>query len=358
MSNKMIVAALSIVIIAMAAFAAAGWLRPTTEVTREIPVEITLVEQAKKEGSITIYSPMDAPDFEKYFKPEFLRLYPWAQLNYLSIGIAETYSRALSEYKAGHVTADVIHNAISNFLVLEQEGVIVRTNVSMEGLMAYDSSQLDPDHYWHPGNMNPILIIYNTHLVNASDAPKTYQDLTDQKWKGKIAMQYPSLLDSTGAAFAQMKLNMSDGDWNAFLQGIKNNNPLLTQENSEVFQKVVSGEADIGLGFLNDYLEGLKTSLPVGAVWTSPTYTPAFPFAATANAPHPYMARLFLEWFASASGQSCLAKSGRTPPNTFVAASTILAGVLPPGTTLQTINNVDFFMNSSAWVTKYQSFGL
>jgi ABC-type Fe3+ transport system substrate-binding protein len=141
------------------------------------------------------------------------------------------------------------------------------------------------------------------------------------------------------------------------LEAIKENDPILTQTNSEAFTFIVSGEASVGIGLLNDYLSALETGLPIGAIWTNPTYTPVFPWVATANSPHPNMARLWMEWFLSVSGQKALAETGRTPANSVVAAATILAGVLPPNTTLETVSNEDFFENSDSWVSKYQNLG-
>jgi ABC-type Fe3+ transport system substrate-binding protein len=87
------------------------------------------------------------------------------------------------------------------------------------------------------------------------------------------------------------------------------------------------------------------------------TFLP-FPSVLCANAPHPNFGKLFLEWFASSSGQHAIANTGRCPMHFPTAVDTILKGILPPEITSMTgtaTNNLDYYVNPSKWIDTYTS---
>jgi ABC-type glycerol-3-phosphate transport system substrate-binding protein len=129
----------------------------TVEVTRTVggaTVTQTLtqsqVDLARKEQTVVIYGVIDIPDFENVMKPAFLRLYPWAKVEYVGLSPSEIVSKSLAEYKAGRVAADVIWNTLGSTLPLVKEGVIEKFDNPMIGLMSYAEGAYDPEKYWHP----------------------------------------------------------------------------------------------------------------------------------------------------------------------------------------------------------------
>jgi ABC-type Fe3+ transport system substrate-binding protein len=79
--------------------------------------------------------------------------------------------------------------------------------------------------------------------------------------------------------------------------------------------------------------------------------------AITTNAPHPNMAKLFCQWFASGDGQYAAAKTGRIPASPAIAATTLLAGVLPANVTVVGVcfDNMDYYDNPGNWSSKFTS---
>ncbi|MEM4381894.1 MAG: extracellular solute-binding protein [Candidatus Caldarchaeum sp.] len=318
----------------------------------------SLEELARREGRLVIYGVMDTPDFLDKVVPAFKKAYPWAQVEYIGLSPAEITSRAEAEFRAGNVRADIVINTLGVMLPLKKAGALGAYVNPMETLMDYPAGFRDTDSVWHPAYTVPMVVLYNKNRVtNPADLPKTWKDLADPKWKDRIAMDRPSILNVAGALFATLKTTMSETEWNNFLQGLAGNNPRMTSSASEAYTLVSAGEVHLAIGLLNDYL-GQPAGAPVGVVWLDPMPGLPIAIAITNRAPHPNMAKLFVEWWTSWSGQESVAKTNRVPAHGGVAAATILQGLLPPGINIVAAGSEDYYANPESYATRYrQIFG-
>jgi ABC-type Fe3+ transport system substrate-binding protein len=353
-----IVVALLILVIIVAAVAAYGWLRPTTTTSTYTPT--TLEEKAYKEGGLTIYGVADTTDITKWVIPAFVAEYPWAagMINYVGKSPADIATSALSEYKAGHVTADVLIDTLGSMISALVAGVAENYTNPMISIMNYSSGTYDANGLWTIGFGIPIVVVYNKNLVDASHVPTTWQNLTDPYWSGKIVLDDPKTLNVAGTLFAHLYPIMGNASWTTLMQGIAANNPIKTTSAGDSFTDVAQGTASIGVGLVNDYLSALsQPTVNVSVAWIPPVTSLPVPAALCANAPHPNFAKLFLNWFASGAGQYSIADTGRVPSCTAIAAYTILAGVLPPGTSVAAAagNNPDYYLNPTSWSATYQT---
>jgi len=353
-----ILVALLVLVIVFAAVAAYGWLRPTPTSTTYTPV--TMEEKAKQEGALTIYGVMDTPDFVAKIRPAFEAQYPWAagMISYVGFAPGEESTRVLSEYQSGHVQADVAICTMGSLTPALLGGASETWTNPMAALMNYSSGTYDPNGVWQIGFELPIILEYNTHLVNASMVPTTWQDLTNPYWNNKISIDDPKTNDVFGTLAAHLYPILGNASWTALMQGISANHPLLSESAGEAYTKVASGEAAIGVGLINDYLAGLITpGINVSLAWIEPVTALPVPSMLCKNAPHPNFGKLFLEWFASGPGQYSIASSGRVPSNGPIAAGTILKGVVPSNVSivLAASNNPDFYSNPSKWSDTYRS---
>ncbi len=350
-SMKTVSAILLVLVVALAVVAAYGWVRPTTT-TKTVTVTATLEEEAKNEGGqLTIYGVMDGTDFTNIMLPYFTKIYPWAQVSYDSLDTSTISTKAISEFQAHKVIGDVLITAGQLQVLLEQQGVITNTSTTMEQLMDYPNGSYDPAGYWHPAHVNYAVILRNTNLYPTQQITK-YEDLADPKWKGKIAMDPPSDINTAGGLFIGLYSVWNETYWNATMAAIAANNPVITPGAGDTYNDVKTGEYPLGIGFINDYLAGRATNDPVAIDWVSPSVYTANAASMTKDAPHPYMAQLFLQFWASYAGQAAIAASNRIPSHPGVAAATILSGVLPPG--MQTIragDGTDLWQNPNKWVT-------
>lgn len=359
MTSKAILGTLLIIALVLAAVAAYGWLRPVE--TKEVLVEKTLVDAAKAEGQLTIYGAVDTPDFINVIQPAFLKLYPWAQVSYLGTSPGEGFTRLVSEYKAGQVKADVFFmSTYANHYLGYGEGALTTfvDRNPMIDLMGYPEGFKDPKNVSQVIYVLPNIIGYNTLAVTEANAPKNWQDLANSTWNGQIVMDRPSILNVAGSVFAMLYPGMGNSSWTSLMQGIAANNPILTNSAGDAYQKLILGEAKVGIIQLNDYVAGKAQGLPIGVSWPDPVIGNPVGLALPTNAPHPNMAMLFIQFMTSGAGQYAMGATGRTPAYPSIAAATTLAGVIPAGVEIVSPVNVGYNENPTAYSTLYtQIFG-
>ncbi|WP_153463388.1 ABC transporter substrate-binding protein [Sediminibacillus terrae] len=107
-----------------------------------------------------------------------------------------------------------------------------------------------PDSSWVGFSALPMVIMYNKDLVEEADAPKTWQDLLDQKWKGKIAYADPA---KSGSSYTQLvtmlEANKDDGNdgWDFVADFVENLDGKILSGSSMVYKGVADGEFPIGV---------------------------------------------------------------------------------------------------------------
>jgi len=282
--------------------------------------DMGLIERAKQEGTVTIYSVMDQPDMEKIFDPAFKKDYPWAKFNVLGLGPSDIASKMSSEYTAKKVQADVAINTQGTMAPLIQNGVFSKISDQedvMDEIHLMNYSDAAYDDWWAPADTIPQIIMYNSNKTTSP--PETYEALADPKWKGELVMDSPSILNVSGGVFATLYGVWGETKWTKVMKGIAANNPRFTQSGSDTFRVLSQGEASVGIGLLADVLGQSGTEL-VKPVWAKPVSYLNAPSYIAANAPHPNMAALYVRWLLSVSGQEAMAQSGRFPPLPPVAA--------------------------------------
>jgi len=163
---------------------------------------------------------------------------------------------------------------------------------------------------WQPNNVVPMVLLYNTKLVPASKAPKSWRDLTDPRWKGKLAYAAP---DKSGSAYTQLAtmLAVFGGDTPAAWKQVARvmGNSIILQSSSKVPKGVSDGEYEVGITYEN--VAGLYQTggAPVKIVYPSDgtSITPDAN-ALIKGAPHPREAKMFLDFLQSRDVQARLSE--------------------------------------------------
>ncbi len=139
-------------------------------------------------------------------------------------------------------------------------------------------------------------IIYNTNLVTAANAPRSFAEIVKPSWRGKVALTYP-VFGSTATHFLALRDHWGLARWETWCRELVQNEPLIVDGNSLVVQLVGRGEAALGLTDSDDFAAGLGQGLPLAAV---PLGEDSLLIPNTVslirNAPHPDPARQFLEF--------------------------------------------------------------
>ena len=146
-----------------------------------------LEEGARKEGKLTVFSSTGDPDITNMVKA-FTEKYP-----FLDVSVPcclnspnDVGTRALAEFKSGRNSIGVVETFVANATALRMsDGLTTFTTPSSEELLP---DATDPDGYYVATRVGPRGIGVNTKAVPPEDIPKSWNDLLDPKWKGRIAI--------------------------------------------------------------------------------------------------------------------------------------------------------------------------
>jgi iron(III) transport system substrate-binding protein len=158
---------------------------------------------------------------------------------------------------------------------------------------------------------------YNTNAVKKSDAPKTYADLLDPKWKGRLAVEAE---DSDW--FAEIVMKMGEEKGLALFREIARKNAVSVRKGHTLLSNLVaSGEVPLALTVYNYKIEQMKNSgAPIDWFALDPTIARPNANGVARNAPHPHAALLFQD-FELTEGQVILGKRDFIPTSTKVPSN-------------------------------------
>lgn len=165
-----------------------GWKTPSElyAILAKLPadqLDQVLYEGAKKEGAVAYASPAEENQIAKLMEG-FMSKYPGIKGQSLGGQQEDISNRILAEARAGRSSFDII--GIGTSLGEYREAKALAEIHDLVGDARYPAKFRGKDFYsW---NLLSMVIAYNTNLLKASEAPKSYMDILDPKWKGKIAV--------------------------------------------------------------------------------------------------------------------------------------------------------------------------
>jgi iron(III) transport system substrate-binding protein len=170
-----------------------------------------------------------------------------------------------------------------------------------------DVQMRDKDWNWVAVNYRVLGFAYNTDLVDEEDAPKTWDDLLDPKWKGKIQMANPAASGtSTLAVLSQLERLGDKKGWD-YLDKLVDQMSAIPDKGSAPAAAVAKGEAEIGVGFA--YHAYIQKGLGESVEFMVPEETPvlANPAAVVKGAKNPEGAQAFVDFLLSDEAQQIFA---------------------------------------------------
>lgn len=142
-------------------------------------------------------------------------------------------------------------------------------------------------------------LIVNTNFVSAKEVPRSLTELTNTKWKGRVALAYP-VYGTTAAHMVGLRQKWGDAKWKSWCEGLVANKPFVVDGNSLVVKLVGAGEAWIGLTDSDDFEAGRRNNLPIAVPFFSDEmlWIPNS-IGVVKGAPHPQEAVEFLNFVKS-----------------------------------------------------------
>ena len=165
-----------------------------------------LIEGAKREGRVTYYSGMIVNQALRPLTTAFQKKYPFIKMAHWRADSEDILTRVSAEMRANNLVADVIEGTGVGELAVRAG---VAQPIWSSQLADIPDYMRDPRRLWAPTRMSYFGIAYNTRLVPAGTEPKSYADLLDAKWKGKMA--WPALTP-VGAPLFVTNLRLSWGE--------------------------------------------------------------------------------------------------------------------------------------------------
>src|SRR6187431_737052 len=201
------------------------------------PVTPDLIEAAKKEGQIIYYTSTDLPVAEKLAKA-FEAKYPGIAVRVERTGAERVFQRIGQEYASNIHAVDVVNSSdAAHLLAWKRQGLLL-PYVPEDVAKHYKPEHRDADGTYAGFRATLSPIAYNTKLVKAEDAPKSYADLLDPKWKGKMVKAHPGYSGTIMTATFQMARDLG---WSYF-EKLAQQNVMQVQSSADPPKKLALGE--------------------------------------------------------------------------------------------------------------------
>ena len=264
-----------------------------------------LVDAAKKEGKVVWYTSLVLPSAEKVAKL-FETAYPGIKVEVHRTGSQRILQRVMQELQANIKNVDVIHTSDAGHYVFLKEKKLLMQHTPA-GIDKFPSSFKDKDGYYYGLRATVNAIVYNTKAVSAAEAPKTWKDLLDPKWKGKLVTAHPGY---SGVISTHVLALVHLHGWDYFKQ-LAQNQLMIVQSANDPATTVASGERVVAVNG-GDYsaYQLKKKGNPIEIVYPKEGVSLVVsPTAIASFAPHPNAAKLFTDFTFTRDLQQVMADS-------------------------------------------------
>lgn len=276
---------------------------------RSIAGEESLVDKAKKEGKLMVYTSMNVEDFNPLLQ-EFQKKYPFIKAEIYRTKSQMLLTRLIQETRAQRYIPDVVTATFPIWNDLVKNGILMKYKSPESSSLP--ARMKDPEGFWTALYLQLQGMAYNTDMVAPNIAPKTYDDLLNPRWKGKkIAMDYREqpwfavMLDILGKEKGLDFMRKLAG------QGLyqRENKTLLTQLLAAREYPMLANT------FLDDVVDLKRAGAHVEWVpGHNPIPSGSHLMGVYAYAPRPNVAKLFVDYLLSDEGQRVLTgKSNKFP---------------------------------------------
>ena len=275
---------------AVTMMAGGAWAQPALATYEGADRMDRIVAAAKKEGTLTLYTTIaekDLPTLIKPFEAKYgVKVVVWRA------GTDKVLQRTLAEAAANRHEVDAVHFGSPEMEALSREKVLQTVNSPV--YKDLQAGSVPPHRQWAATLLSVWVQAYNTNLVKKEDLPKTYQDLLDPKWKGKLGIEaknqdwFATVVGLNGGGDKGLKY---------FQELVAKNGISPRTGHTLLTNMVVSGEVPMALTVYNYMPEqAKKKGAPIDWVVIEPAIARSNAIGVAAKAPHPAAALLFHEY--------------------------------------------------------------
>ncbi len=257
-----------------------------------------LIERAKKEGELNYYQSRSdiGPVIDAFTKKYGIKVRMWRSSG------ENVMQRVLTETRAGRFDVDIVETSAPQMEALHREKILQQVRSPFQG---YLMPQAIPAHReWVATTLDVYVQAYNTERVKKEDLPKSYQDLLDPKWKGRLGIE---AADEHWFATLVSELGQEPGT-KLFKDIVAANGMSVRKGHTLLANLVGSGEVALGLTIYNYSPDQLKAKgIPIESFIIPPAISQFVGIGLLKKAPHPHAALLLYDFMLN-EGQEILAK--------------------------------------------------
>ncbi|MGE5304282.1 MAG: ABC transporter substrate-binding protein [Alphaproteobacteria bacterium] len=278
----------------------AFWIVPAAQAMAQ---DSAMVQAAKKEGKVVWYTSLALPSSTS-IAHAFRTRYSGIEVEVHRTGSQRVLQRVMQEASAGIKNVDVIHTSdAGHFVLMKEKGMLLK--YTPRGVEPFPAGFKDKDGYYFGMRATLSVIAYNPTIIADKDAPRTWKDLLNPKWKGKMVTAHPGY---SGIIMTHVLALVNLYGWDYFRDLAKNSLHIVQSANDPA-GVVASGERPIGAdGAEYFYYKTQKQGNPIKIVYPKEGIPLVVsPVAIAKDAPHANAAKLFTEFIFAKESQQLLA---------------------------------------------------
>lgn len=271
-----------------------------------------VIDAAKREGEVVYYASMNLSEANALVS-EFEKRHPSIKVKLQRSGSEKLLTRVLTEARAKKSFADVIQTVEFSMHIFSRGGLLARYIPQENSFYPKDFKE---EGFWTTVYYNAYVTAYNTRLVPPRLLPKSYDDLLDPRWKGKMMME-----GTKAEWLAGLLQIMGQERGLKYMRDLARQQPSPREGHELLAQLVAAGEGVMDINIPAASAERMKErGAPIDWIALGPAPAVMVGIGLSAQTAHPNAAKLYLDFVLSREGQKLVQTPGR-----FVARADLAA---------------------------------
>lgn len=272
-----------------------------------------LAAAAKAEGTLTMYTSIAEKDLKPLIEP-FEKKYG-VKVNTWRASGDSVLNRTINETRAKRYNVDLVHAGAVELEVLSREKLLQQ--VASPHFADLMPGSVPPHKEWASTIYSMWVQAYNTGSVKKTELPKTYADLLDPKWKGRLGYEVENI-----DWFVTVVQSMGEAKGLQYFRDLASTNGMSVRKgHTNLTNMVAAGEVPMALTVYNYMPEQLKKKgAPIDWVVLQPAVVRANSVGVMRNAKNPAAAALFMDYLLG-EGQQAFADLEYLPANIKIPSS-------------------------------------
>jgi iron(III) transport system substrate-binding protein len=259
--------------------------------------EKELLPAAQKEGEVAWYVSHYETEVAEQVGRAFEARYPGVKLNILRTTAQVAFQRVSAELKSDAIQCDVLGSSDpSHYVYLKQRDALLKYVPANDAKIVQAFRAYDKDGFFHVTFTGLLGIAYNKEKVTEAEAPKSWKDLLDPKWKNRIGSGHPGFSGSVGV----WVITMGQLHGPTYLKQFEAQKPQIGRSINDTQTMLSSGERQVAVVLMQTIARAAERGNPLGLVYPSDgAVLIVGPSGIIKGSRHPNAAKLLMEFLQS-----------------------------------------------------------